>query len=348
MAAMASVASRSAVPLGSAAHDRRPVSRAAVATRGARTRRVVSSRLGGSPVSHQLRHDHPVLRSTPSPGRRVARRPNTTASAFSDDGDSESPRGRWRAFCRRLETRVERPSARRLIRWVGEKPLVSLGAAIAASWTAGAVASALALQLAFSVLSVVLPLAFFATVGVPAMLLFGGACLFGIVLPSLSFALFATGGAAAATLGAAAPVAVFAGAVALGSNLVDALLPPGPATEAVDADDATSFRPANARRTNEREDARSETAAAAAAAARDPALVDFDRRLLGDPRAWTCAEVDLWLAAEGLGEWRDAFGRGMVDGPRLLRLGDGELRDMGVADEAARREIGAALRRLAG
>ena len=61
---------------------------------------------------------------------------------------------------------------------------MSLGAAIAASWTAGAVASALALQLAFSVLSVVLPLAFFATVGVPAMLLFGGVTLFGFVLPS--------------------------------------------------------------------------------------------------------------------------------------------------------------------
>ena len=76
---------------------------------------------------------------------------------------------------------------------------MSLGAAIAASWTAGAVASALALQLAFSVLSVVLPLAFFATVGVPAMLLFGGVTLFGFVLPSLAFALFATGGAAAAT-----------------------------------------------------------------------------------------------------------------------------------------------------
>ena len=103
---------------------------------------------------------------------------------------------------------------------------MSLGAAIAASWTAGAVASALALQLAFSVLSVVLPLAFFATVGVPAMLLFGGVTLFGFVLPSLAFALFATGGAAAATLGAVAPVAAFAAAAALGSNLVDVLLPP--------------------------------------------------------------------------------------------------------------------------
>ena len=49
-----------------------------------------------------------------------------------------------------------------------------------------------------------------------------------------------------------------------------------------------------------------------------------------------------------IGEWRDAFRLGGVDGPSLLRLGDGELRNMGVADEAARREIGAALRRLAG
>jgi hypothetical protein len=216
---------------------------------------------------------------------------------------------------------------------VGEHPLASLGFAAATSWTAGAVASALAMQLAFSVLSIVLPLAFFATVGVPAMLLFGAVMLFGFVIPSASFAIFATGGAAIAALSAVAPVAIFALAVAFGSSLVDVLLPPSLVSDAEerDANEKNAFLE-KARRTSDE---------------RDPALADFDRRALGDPDAWTSADVGRWLAAEGLGEWRDAFRLGGVDGPRLMRLGDGELRDMGVADEAARREIGAALGRLA-
>ena len=216
---------------------------------------------------------------------------------------------------------------------MGENPLASLGFAAATSWTAGAVASALAMQLAFSVLSIVLPLAFFATVGVPAMLLFGAVMLFGFVIPSASFAVFATGGAAIAALSAVAPVAIFALAVAFGSSLVDVLLPPSLVSDAEerDANEKNAFLE-RARRTSDE---------------RDPALADFDRRALGDPDAWTSADVGRWLAAEGLGEWRDAFRLGGVDGPRLMRLGDGELRDMGVADEAARREIGAALGRLA-
>ena len=216
---------------------------------------------------------------------------------------------------------------------MGENPLASLGFAAATSWTAGAVASALAMQLAFSVLSIVLPLAFFATVGVPAMLLFGAVMLFGFVIPSASFAVFATGGAAIAALSAFAPVAIFALAVAFGSSLVDVLLPPSLVSDAEerDANEKNAFLE-KARRTSDE---------------RDPALADFDRRALGDPDAWTSADVGRWLAAEGLGEWRDAFRLGGVDGPRLMRLGDGELRDMGVADEAARREIGAALGRLA-
>jgi hypothetical protein len=216
---------------------------------------------------------------------------------------------------------------------VGEHPLASLCFAAATSWTAGAVASALAMQLAFSVLSIVLPMAFFATVGVPAMLLFGAVMLFGFVIPSASFAVFATGGAAIAALSAFAPVAIFALAVAFGSSLVDVLLPPSLVSDAEerDANEKNAFLE-KARRTSDE---------------RDPALADFDRRALGDPDAWTSADVGRWLAAEGLGEWRDAFRLGGVDGPRLMRLGDGELRDMGVADEAARREIGAALGRLA-
>lgn len=216
---------------------------------------------------------------------------------------------------------------------MGEHPLASLGFAAATSWTAGAVASALAMQLAFSVLSIVLPLAFFATVGVPAMLLFGAVMLFGFVIPSASFAIFATGGAAIAALSAVAPVAIFALAVAFGSSLVDVLLPPSLVSDAEerDANEKNVFLE-KARRTSDE---------------RDPALADFDRRALGDPDAWTSADVGRWLAAEGLGEWRDAFRLGGVDGARLMRLGDGELRDMGVADEAARREIGAALGRLA-
>jgi hypothetical protein len=67
---------------------------------------------------------------------------------------------------------------------------------------------------------------------------------------------------------------------------------------------------------------------------------------LGDPETWTSVDVDRWLAAEGLGEWRDAFAAGGVDGRALGRIGDGELKTMGVQDAPARRKIAEALKRL--
>ncbi len=133
--------------------------------------------------------------------------------------------GRWRVFCRRLESRVKAPSLKRLVLWVGENPLPAVVGTVAVSWTAATIASALALQLAFSMLSVVLPVVFFATVGVPAMLVFGGVLVFGVLLPAASFALFAVGGSVLATISTVLPIVAFLGAVALGSNLVDVLLP---------------------------------------------------------------------------------------------------------------------------
>lgn len=80
---------------------------------------------------------------------------------------------------------------------------------------------------------------------------------------------------------------------------------------------------------------------------RDPDLSDFDRRLLGDPAKWTNVDVDRWLLAEGLQEWRTAFALGGVEGPGLVKIGNEKLKRLGVADESARVKILGALKRLA-
>ena len=344
MAAMATVASLTAVPLG-VARSRRTSCRAVVIA----SSRPVARKVASSRFRDITKHRDTTLGTLTrvSPRRRSR---CTTAFAFSDD-DAETPGGRWRVFCRRLESRVEAPSLKRLVLWVGENPLPAVVGTVAVSWTAATIASALALQLAFSMLSVVLPVVFFATVGVPAMLVFGGVLVFGVLLPAASFALFAVGGSVLATISTVLPIVAFLGAVALGSNLVDVLLPNEVEEEDGFVDQAMVRRGernegnkgggdgVNAAREKSEKETEQTT--------RDPDLSDFDRRLLGDPAKWTNVDVDRWLLAEGLQEWRTAFALGGVEGPGLVKIGNEKLKRLGVADESARVKILGALKRLA-
>lgn len=331
MAVMAAAASL-AVPLG-AARSLRPTCRAAVAS--SRPRQVTWSRFRDTRTRGTILWKTTLSTFTGSPRRRARR---TTAFAFSDD-DSGTPTGRWRGFCDRLEKRVERSFAKRIINWVGDNPVVTVVGTLAISLTAGAVASALAMQLAFSALSILLPVVFFATVGVPFMLLFGGALVFGVLLPFSSIALFAVGGSLITTMSTILPIILFVGAIALGSNLVDVLLP----GEETGGEGEGQF--VKEKRTQRKEMNKSTESSSTN---RDPDLTRFDMQLLGDPSTWTSVDVDRWIVAEGLGEWRDAFAAQGVDGPQLVKLKTEDLKRMGVADESSRGKILGALRRMTG
>lgn len=210
-------------------------------------------------------------------------------AAFSERGDNV--RDKWRSICRKVEAELpsERQVLRRIIGWVGENPVAALVTAVATACTAGAVASALALQLAFSGLSIVLPAVLFATVGASTFLFFGSLILFGFILPSAGFMVFAAGGTALATLSAVAPVICFAVAAVVGARVMDSLLP-SPEAEGVDVNvDADEGGNRSRNRNSDKSSSQSSPSWSQSKASEvvDQDLADFDKRLYGDAATWS-------------------------------------------------------------
>ena len=228
---------------------------------------------------------------------------------------------------------------RRIVRWVGENPVSALITAVAAACTAGAIASALALQLAFSGLSIVLPAVLFATVGASTFLFLGSMLLFGFIIPSAGFMFFATGGTVLATLSAVAPIVCFAIAAVVGAKIMDNLLPtPAGAEEAAATEEAEW---------QQKMKKTSGGGGGGGDASVDRDLDDFDKRLYGDAATWSPAEVRRWLEAEGLGQWGRTFEAQEVDGGALLSMSTRDLQEeLGVTSFPARKSIGAAIERL--
>lgn len=243
-------------------------------------------------------------------------------------GDDDSLGERWRAMWLRAEAEQQWPALKSLARWYGDNPLLSLALSLGGTFALASVLGTLIFQAAFSVLFFALPLAFFSAATASFALLFG----FGVVVPAVGFALFTTGATAFATLGT---IVAFAVSFVVGSKLVDVFLSPAADSEslALAADDANDEDGDFARR----------------ARAEDDVMADFDRRLLGDPRGWSPADVRRWLEAENLGEWGDAFETNEVDGETLLGLTTRDMADeIGVASLPARRKLALAIEKLGG
>ena len=263
--------------------------------------------------------------------RRVACRAALSGGGGGDGGGGggDSLGERWRAMWLRAEAEQQWPALKSLARWYGDNPLLSLALSLGGTFALASVLGALIFQAAVSVLFFALPLALFSAATASFALLFG----FGVVVPAVGFALFATGATAFATLGT---IVAFAVSFFVGSKLVDVFfLSPAADSEslALAADDANDEDGGFARR----------------ARADDVVMADFDRRLLGDPRGWSPADVRRWLEAEGLGEWGDAFEANEVDGETLLGLTTREMADeIGVASLPARRKLALAIERLGG
>ena len=158
---------------------------------------------------------------------------------------------------------------RRLARWYGDNPLLSLALSLGGTFALASVLGALIFQAAFSVLFFALPLAFFSAATASFALLFG----FGVVVPAVGFALFTTGATAFATLGT---IVAFAVSFVVGSKLVDVFLSP------------RSLLGGRERSPSPRTTRTTKTATSLdAPEPRTTLWRIFDRRLLGDPRVVT-------------------------------------------------------------